>query len=368
MKACMQSAYRSVRKEQKGIQVVNGGVVNILVEELGVTLWNDLVSTISRLVADDPIADANHKNFHFRGDTLYVLAELVQDIIIIFFGRANSCLCSHRQYGFPVLARQYLEFQQDIGMGDMRMTNDVDNPMIPQVMEEARLLLRQVNPALPDRLIRRLSRRAGIIRMDNAAFNVAWKMLFDLIYHMIRPGCIESVYMAERPTSGQVKRRLASNETIRMVPPLPVFSTVWGDTLHTLVPQQIEDGALALVGSLLPHKVYGDIWLVPGVCASEGNWPEWREAQKRAIADAEACYEFEEKGEDSEKFVVEKETGEFGDCEAMCISDYESDDWSSDSDSEYSGSGSEYSYPYYDSSDESEFEDDLTSIGNLSLS
>lgn len=178
--------------------------------------------------------------------------------------------------------------------------------------------------------------------MDNATFGGAWKLIFDLIFHMIIPGCIESIYMADEPTSTTpVKRLLASNETIRTVPPLSVFSTVGEDTLHTLVPKQIEDGALALVGSLLPHKVYGGAWLVPGVCSSEDNWPEWREAQKRVIADAEAWYEFEEEGEDLEKIVVEKEMWEFGECEAMSISGDESGDWSSDSDSEYSGSGSQ---------------------------
>lgn len=325
LKASVETAFRSVRKEQKGLD-------NILVEELGVTLWNDLVSTISRLVV--PLTpyhgirpdELGPYRFHFRGDTLHVLAELVQSYIVTFLSRANYCVCCDDHNRFPVLSLRQLKFQQDIGMGDL--TYGIrPSDMLSRVMGEASALVHMADPALKDRLVRRLSRRAGVVRMESAAFDGAWRALFDLIFHMIHPACIKSIDRCERPTCGQVKRHLSSGETIRMVPPLPKIINGGWYVLHTLVPKQIEDAAPSVVVGYLPHKVYGETWLVPESSRQENE--SWSDALERIKADAEACYEFGDEDDHTNDLMEGVEIYD-SDGEIMCIADELSSDDSED--------------------------------------
>jgi hypothetical protein len=197
---------------------------------------------------------------------------------------------------FPVVTADQLKMQEALGNADLALEITTNVPEFPEAVEDATLLLSHADPALRDRLIRRLSHRAGIMRIDNDMFDMAWKIVVMLISLMIRPACDELRFTAESSTRNQGRRRrLASHETIRNVPPLSVFTE--GVVLHTIVPRQIEDAALSVVGSLLPHKVYGEMWLVPD---KEDDSSEWWDAQDTAIADAEACYEFEGDDEDVE--------------------------------------------------------------------
>ena len=100
--------------------------------------------------------------------------------------------------------------------------------------------------------------------------------------------------MIQMPSNA--KRLLASNETIRSVPPFPVVQKCEccpdnTNYTHTIVPRQIEDAARAFFGSLAPCKVYGNTWLLPNV--AEGS-KEWEDAVAEAIKEAEDRYEYEE--------------------------------------------------------------------------
>ena len=191
------------------------------------------------------------------------------------------------------------------------------------------------NPLLRDRIVRRLSRRAGVSRTSNEGYHTTWCTMVYMIYQLAIPALSE--LMDAYRSSGDVnswngKRLLAANETMRTVPPLPLMwkceETGNDEFFYTIAPQQFEDAARSVFGSLSPCKVYGDEWLVPGIF----DTPEaWSDAVDKAIAEAEDQYEYEEDEIMHEEFVV---VSEFGPADAeMQLSDDDSSDYLVEDDS-----------------------------------
>ncbi len=308
LKACMKSAFFSVRREQNRTG-------NVLLEELGAEGWINLVkSAVSRLLPliERGGLDWSHDTFEFRGDTLYVLAELVQANLISHFEQANvmSCKAANRFNAYPVLGTDDFRDQdlcsEAIALGNSVGTRPHDlsvNGWIANVVprenwvEFHRLVNTFLQNDSQDKIIRRLSHRAGIPRMDSAVFDLAWQTLVYVTMLLVQPACIELVeYYKELHSFGE-KRQLTSAQTIRMVPPLSLSykCNCCDDGLkyvHVPVPQQIENAARSLFGSRSPHKVYGDFWVIPGI--PEEGTQEWHEAVESAIAAAEADYELED--------------------------------------------------------------------------
>ena len=73
-----------------------------------------------------------------------------------------------------------------------------------------------------------------------------------------------------------MRRTLPPNESVRNVPPLSkqkMCHCNWMiHYIHILVPWQIENTAKSLG---LPHKVYGDFWLIKGGCEDCQKYSNW---------------------------------------------------------------------------------------------
>jgi len=131
-----------------------------------------------------------------------------------------------------------------------------------------------------DAVIRRLSHRAGIARMTNEMYELAWATLVRTLLLLLHPVCIELIDCNER---GDGRRLLAPGETIHSIPPFsksPICDECGSNhyTLHVPVPGQIENAAKSLG---LAHKVYG-IW--------------WKMSEEETYAE-EQDYEFEDEND-----------------------------------------------------------------------
>lgn len=158
------------------------------------------------------------------------------------------------------------------------------------------------NVLLRERIIRRLSWRAGIVEMENDVYELTWGAIVKFIFMLVEPACLNLVCVSSHYETGfNNKRILRPGQTLRDVPPLPLFDNGRLGALYTAVPKQIEDAALSVVGSLRPHKVYGNGWLVSGAFDS----PAERDlAVNQEIANAEARYEYEEESETEKQIFV----------------------------------------------------------------
>jgi len=276
----MESAYLSVLEEQQN-------VTNILVEELGVDRWRVFVTN-----AILPLGHNDH--FFFRGDTLFVLSELVQDIMLPYLRQTNTSSCRVACFAqeMAIVRREDLTFGDELGtewhLSRIKITPSEDAMML----RIASMELLSDEMLLRERIIRRLSRRAGILRMTNGAYTAVWTSMVTLIALLLRPACIELVALKEL-NFGLEKRVLGPGQTIRRIPPHSQseecsygYSSGGIEYEHTPVLRQIENAALELVGKHRPNKVYGDGWLSRELCLSGG------EAIERA--QAEAQYDKEE--------------------------------------------------------------------------
>lgn len=75
---------------------------------------------------------------------------------------------------------------------------------------------------------------------------------------------------------------------IRMEPPPPKARNDY--IAYIIVPGQLEKSAKKLFGEESPWKVYGEFWLLHGLCLSIGS-REYYQAIDAVIANAEASYE-----------------------------------------------------------------------------
>lgn len=109
-RACANAAIVSIRKEQRSPK-------NIFVAELGAQGWSNLVSSIvSRILPlrNNDLHVAQHV-FDFRGGTLHVLAELVQEHMTTFLERALlGALENTPTTEYPVVRYRDLGFQEAI--------------------------------------------------------------------------------------------------------------------------------------------------------------------------------------------------------------------------------------------------------------
>lgn len=277
--------------------------------------------------------DMESNRFVFRRDTLDSLAEIVQDTMLRVFQQAHSVSCTVASVTgtYPVMTREV--FCHGTTAGFIKNLLPTDDEFIAAT-------LASFSVAVRDDIIRRLSLRAGIVRMDNAVYELAWATFVHIILLLIRPGCMEMVAANQRAQDVEEKKRLlAINESIRTVPPLTMTAvcTACLDVghIHTIVPQQVEDAAKKLG---LVHVVYGESWLLNGGCERcEDHWEKTRDS---LIAKAEEDYEFEEEEEDD----VEEEEDlhmEYYSCLCTCAAAMEEDDSSEEQDTDSDGGDSE---------------------------
>lgn len=217
-RACVHAALISIREEQKQTD-------NIFVSELGVQGWSSLVNTVvSRFVLVEGM-DLQHEIFHLRGDTLFVLAELVQANIIWFLDRAIisqiHSLTERFEQSYPVVTAQDLNFSHAIAVdllhGFTTSLHHFPAPNSSTRTEEAMDVLSE-DTRLRDHIVRRLSRLAGIPKMENIVYDIVWCAIVRFVYMFVRTACWELVDIKE--TGDSEKRMLHPGQTIRDISPI----------------------------------------------------------------------------------------------------------------------------------------------------
>jgi len=305
MKACTSTVLYSILNEH--CKEKDPTEPNVLLEELGAEGWKLLITTTLASLAPNvsPSFSLNHDSFQFRGDTLFVLAELVQDYMIRALHEAHnvSIDVAEATGQYPALTKRLLERHGRPLVRELDLIQfSIFHGRNASIEAASELLKDEDCGTVRDRIIRRLSRRAGIVRMDSEAYDFAWVLLIHLIFWLIRPACIDMIENYREPPSvgtrtrrTRKKRKLVGNETIRMIPPLSTSKNCnccrsGLKYTHTIVPRQIEDAVQSVFEGRFPARVYGNFWLVPDPI--EGS-QQWFEATDREVDEAETEYEYE---------------------------------------------------------------------------
>jgi hypothetical protein len=267
--ACQFQGYQKVRKYQKGCE-------SILLEVLGVARWKMLVrQALGYLVLDDGLSSTND-HLSLRGDTSAVLMELVENFAIVQLKRAgvvmNATTPVESQQTYPTVTVRHWEAQNELHSAFAPSPNSTCTPLFAGVLLQptprdavlfhANALLLETNKITT--IIRRLAYRAGIIKMEDGVFDLAWGSLVCSIAALLRPACIQLEYACGDYYDSISQKGICveMGETMYTVPPYTKF--VFCEdcrkahiALHTPVPGQIEDAARSLS---IPFKVYGDVW------------------------------------------------------------------------------------------------------------
>jgi len=308
--------------------------------------------------------DIDRNRFLFRRDTLHTLVEIVQETMIRLLGRAHSVSCTVASVTgmYPIMTCEIFQHGTATFLKDLLPTEygSVDYEF---VMATLGLLPGNTR----ETIIRRLSHRAGIVRMDNDVSELAWGTFIHIILLVIRTPCMDMVGYNKRDEddANEKLRILELNDTIRTVPPLSVTGVCSSCFqifhIHTLVLQQMEDSAKMLG---LVHKVYGDFWLVPGACVNCELY--WENARDALIAKAEEEYEYEKEEyemEEEDDLCMEYYEDDSG-CLCTCVmmeQDSDSENGSATGDAEEDGSsedGGELENDLQDGESENDADDD----------
>jgi len=293
--------------------------------------WIGLVYAVLDSQSDSIGIDIETELFNFRRDTLFVLAEIAQASVIRLLSRANtvSSTIAATVGKYPILTCDNLRHEL------VHEIIDSLESIVPRNNDSGREFVLAACELLSEverhAIVRRLSRRAGIVRMSNDAYDLAWGTFIHMILMLLRPTCVKLVTLNER---GNGKRMLGPSETISKVPPLsktPLCDDCGNAhfCLHTPVPKQIEDTAKSLG---LPHLIYGIVSL--------------------SESEVEEDYEFQDENDDPFTWVNEDDDTSWS-MEVVQEEDSDEDmeDEDSDEDMEEVSSddgSSDYSDPYLD--------------------
>jgi hypothetical protein len=287
--ACHVRGCRKVRKYQKSGE-------SILFEVLGVGRWKSLVTTALHVFFIEDVCPNDHHIF-LRGDTSAVLMELVENFAIVQLQRAgvvmNASTPAESQI-YPTLTVRHWEAQNELHSAFVPSPNSIYTPLFAGVStspipRDAMLpLTNMLGPGpgttMITTIIRRLAYRAGIIKMEDDVFDLAWASLVCSIVALLRPACIQLIDASSlRTTNSKKIICVAEGETMYTVPPYTSssFCEDCGEVhgaLHTPVPGQIEAAARSLS---IPFKVYGDVWHC---------MPDSTEEDERANAESEYAF------------------------------------------------------------------------------
>jgi hypothetical protein len=231
-----------------------------------------------------------------RGDTSAVLMELVENFAIVQLRRAGVVMNAStpaESQTYPTLTVRHWEAQNELHSTFVPSPNSIYTPLFAGVStspipRDAMLpLTNMLGPGpgttMITTIIRRLAYRAGIIKMEDGVFDLAWGSLVCSIVALLRPACIQLIDASSlRTTNSKKIICVAEGETMYTVPPYTSSSfcgcgEVHG-VIHTPVPGQIEAAARSLA---IPFKVYGDVWHC---------MPNSTEEKERANAESEYAF------------------------------------------------------------------------------
>jgi hypothetical protein len=343
-RACIYRVLGLVRDEQDSTE-------NILEDVLGVPGWQKMVHKVLRhhlpepppppMTMDRSSASDNfiypHDNFGYpqvplfpvvherngrhaghcltlRGDTSWVLIQLVQDSLIRQFQRANLILVkefenneeAHGASSYPVLTENHFHLQSALQDSSFDMSSILpwtfDAEARLGVLPDADETFREEVVVLRDKIIRRIASRAGVVKLSSGVYHLAWKSLFDTISLLMVPAFMDLVWAAADSSIERYefeKKSLGPSDSIRNVPPFPTVGLCppcrRPAFYHTVVPKQIENKAKFL--NVTPDRVYGDGWHEVGPATATSESPQECEQQYYTSEDDDgehSCFSFED--------------------------------------------------------------------------
>jgi hypothetical protein len=240
--ACAWKNLRALRLEQHRC------TSNILLEELGAGRF----TALAHMLLDDYRSYLGEVKVRLREDTLETLAELVQHGIILQLQRSLKLVAYGEGNGYPTVTLTSIEQQAELAdmseclprqeSIDMRMRTRVgvlgvhppSRQSDPLVMNRDMLDV-GIDTRARERVIRRLSYRAGVPKMANNAYTFVWETILHLTEMIFLPACIQLhetqqpfwEYMAmahmtvEEMTNSLEKRKVHSWRMTRCIPPNP---------------------------------------------------------------------------------------------------------------------------------------------------
>jgi hypothetical protein len=308
--ACQVRGCRKVRMYQKSGE-------SILFEVLGVARWKSLVTIALHVFFIEHVCPNDH--IFLRGDTSAVLMELVENFAIVQLQRAlvvMNATTPVESQTYPTVTVRHWEAQNELHNALVPSPNSTYTPLFagvdthPIPRDAVLPLTNMLGPGttIITTIIRRLAYRAGIVKMEDGVFDLAWGSLVCSLAALLRPAFIQLIEARSFRTANTKKIIcVEKGETMYTVPPYTSLSFCedcgeMHEALHTPVPGQIEAAARSFS---IPFKVYGDVWHC---------MPNSTEEDERVKAESEYT------------FLDEDEYEEFMECMDDSDSDSESDD------------------------------------------
>jgi hypothetical protein len=230
-----------------------GPTPNIFERDIGVAKFYELVHEI--ICNFLPLYHCD--KIFLRGDTAAVLAELVQSGMIMQFEQGYKLaieFASSEMGNYPTLTCRHLEIQGDFGSRICYPSGIWEGFWSPKAVfsDFAKNVL---DATSRNKVVRSLSLRAGVVKMKDEVYEMAWWQIVLYILNILEPVLKRAILAPIRGPEKDENRVLIRRETPWTTPPLS--ERFFLGFMHTLVPRQLETAAESLG---LPSKVYGDPW------------------------------------------------------------------------------------------------------------
>jgi hypothetical protein len=301
------------------------GVDSVFRSVLSAREWKQIVSQIfSTLLIDDLIRLGYMRccsMLSLRGDTSAVLMTIVQESLVLQLQRANSIAAYSEYRVAPYCEEGIMQHGEGIRqypclrMDDFFQQDDLTSfqNLLPhhQCQTEQGFLasisdMLNVDHVKRHIIVRRLAYLAGVTKMDDNLFELAWASMIFLIAELLRPaceqlGCCDAV-RGEQQVSYVQQKTLYHMGTMRDTSPhahlLETRCRRCGhrNILHTIVPRQVEEAAKRLG---IPHTVLGAEWHVDTEVLNL-DYDKAVKLMKQEVAEARSKYRF--KGSDDESY------------------------------------------------------------------
>jgi hypothetical protein len=174
-RACVSENLLAIRLEQDCTS-------NILIEELGTDGYTTLAH---RLLGEYNNSQA--EEIHLREDTLETLVELVQHGIILQLQRSLRLVAWGEGSGYPTVTLTSIKQQAELaGMLECLPSNRGQESGPIRRLDNV-----GIGTRTRDRVIRRLSYRAGVPKMARNAYPFLWEMILHLTEKILVPACMQ---------------------------------------------------------------------------------------------------------------------------------------------------------------------------------
>lgn len=239
--SCVEHALRMVRWEQRQTE-------SILCDCL-----HDHVD-ILELIREFPIYGGRRLHYlervYMRGDAVMALVELVEANVIHILRQSNTSYLSFRENNdsvYPEFKAKHLYFTlRQLDIVDLKNRSIIHEPGSADILEDH----------VKDRIVLRLCRRAGIVKMANDVFAAVWKSLVHAICSVLHR-TKQYMYRRNEP------QRILPGESIWSVPSANVVNAVNGSRLYVLIPRHVENAFEVNNYPIYRVYMYHKHWYIP---------------------------------------------------------------------------------------------------------